>query len=52
MSNATQSGNNDLKRFDSEPLAKDSKAQGYDIYLVGLMVAAVFAVAILQVVTQ
>ena len=50
MSNATQTGNNDLRRFHSEPLAKDSKAQGYDIYLVGLMVAAVFAVAIAQLV--
>ena len=52
MNNATPSSDNDLRRFHSKPLAKDSKAQGYDIYLVGLMVAAVFAVAILQVVTQ
>ena len=52
MSNATQSSNNDLRRFHSEPLAKDSKAQGYDIYLVGLMVAAVFAVAVAQLLMQ
>jgi hypothetical protein len=53
MSNVTQnSSDNDLRRFHSEPLAKQSKAQGYDIYLVGVMVAAVFAVAIAQFVMQ
>jgi hypothetical protein len=44
--------NNDLARFHSEPLAKNSRARGYDIYLVGLMVAAVFAVAIAQLIMQ
>ena len=52
MGDATQSSNDDLKRFHSEPLMRDSRAQGYDIYLVGVMVAAVFAVAIVQVVMQ
>jgi hypothetical protein len=52
MSNATQSSKNDLRRFRSEPLTRDSRAQGYDIYLVGVMVAAVFAVAIAQLVMQ
>ena len=52
MSNATQSSSKDLRGFHSEPLARDSKAQGYDIYLVGVMVAAVFAVAIVQLVLQ
>ena len=52
MSNATQSNNKNLGRFRSEPLTRDSRAQGYDIYLVGVMVAAVFAVAIAQLVMQ
>ena len=51
MNNLTQSKKN-LGRFRSEPLAKDSRAQGYDIYLVGVMVAAVFAVAIAQLLMQ
>jgi len=52
VSNATQSNKNDLRWFRSEPLTRDSRAQGYDIYLVGVMVAAVFAVAIAQLVMQ
>ena len=52
MSNTAQSNNSDLKHFHSEPLARDSRAQGYDIYLVGVMVAAVFAVAIAQLIAQ
>ena len=52
MSNTVQNNNRDLKHFHSEPLARDSRAQGYDIYLVGVMVAAVFAVAIAQFIWQ
>lgn len=52
MRNVTKNGTNGLKRFHSEPLARDSRAQGYDIYLVGVMVVAVFAVAIAQWVMQ
>jgi hypothetical protein len=51
MSSATQNKNN-LASYHPTPQMQRSRASGFDIYLIGLMVLAVFVVAVAQLVTQ
>ena len=51
MSNATQN-KNDLASYHPTPPMQRSRASGFDIYLVGLIVLAVFVIAVAQLVAQ